>query len=270
MAFEAHKIENYPGFKSISGKELMEELNVHAQNLGAEVKNEEAVEIKNESDFFEIINSKNEKYKTKTIILALGTKQRKLNIKGENEFFGRGVSYCAVCDGPFFKDKIVGVAGGSDSAATSALFLTEYAKKVFLIYRKEKLHLRCQPALINELEKNTKIEMIFKTNILKVKGKNKVKAIEIDKEYKDKKELKLDGIFIEIGSAPLVNLAKNLGIILDEENYIKVDENLKTNISGVFAAGDVTAGSAKLRQIVTAASEGAIAATSVYNFLKGV
>lgn len=273
MAVDAHEIRNYPGFKSISGKKLMEAFGSHVQNLGAEIRNEKVVEIKKElisagKYFFEITTSTNRKYRAKALILALGTKQRKLNIEGEDKFIGRGISYCAVCDAPFFKDKIVGVVGGSDSAATAALLLAEYAQKVFLIYRKEKINLRCQPVLIDELEKNPKIEMIFKTNIIKIKGENKVEAIEIDTPYENKNELKLDGLFIEIGSMPLVNLAQGIGVNLDEENYIQVDENFKTNVDGVFAAGDVTAGSAKFRQIITAASEGAIAAASVYEYLR--
>jgi len=266
MTLEAHKIENYPGYKSISGMELMQKFQEHAKNLGAKIEQTEAANIKKKNKEFEITDSKNRKYQTKTLILALGTKRRKLNIPGEKKLLGKGVSYCAVCDAMFYKDEVVAVIGGSDAAVMAALLLTEHAKKIYIIYRKAKL--RAEPIMVEKVEADPKIEIIYSTNVLEIKGEEKVEKIVLDREYKGNKELKLDGIFVEIGSTPAVSLAQKLGVEVDQENYIKVDTYRATNVPGVFAAGDITSGLAKLRQIVTAAAEGAVAATSVYDYLK--
>jgi len=263
MASEAYKIENYPGFKSISGMELMNKFKEQIKGL-IDIKQERIIELKKENNF--MITTKKNIYKSKTVIVAAGTKRRKLNIPGEQELIGKGVSYCATCDAAFFKDKIVGVVGGNDAAAMSALLLAEYAKKVFIIYRKEKI--RAEPLRVSQLEKNKKVTIINNTNVITVNGDKIVSSVTLDKEYKNSKELALDGLFIEIGSIPSTILTKPLGIELDEQGYIIVDASQKTNVDGFYAAGDITSNSDKFRQIITAASEGAIAAHSVYEFLK--
>ncbi len=266
LTLEAHKVENYPGYKSISGMELMQKFQEHAKSLGAKIEQDEIVNIERKNKDFGITTSQDKKYQTKTLILALGTKRRKLNIPGEKELLGKGVSYCAVCDAIFYKDKIVAVIGGSNAAAMSALVLVEHAKQVYIIYRREKL--RAEPVMVDKVETNPKIEIIYSTNVLEAKGKNKLEEIVLDREYKGSKKLKLDGIFVEIGSTPAISLTRKLGVEVDQENCIKVDTYQATNVPGVFAAGDITSGLAKLRQIVTAAAEGAVAATSVYEYLK--
>ena len=263
MASEAYKIENYPGFKSIPGMELMNKFKEQIKGL-IDIKQERIIELKKENNF--MITTKKNIYKSKTVIVAAGTKRRKLNIPGEQELIGKGVSYCATCDAAFFKDKIVGVVGGNDAAAMSALLLAEYAKKVFIIYRKEKI--RAEPLRVSQLEKNKKVTIINNTNVITVNGDKIVSSVTLDKEYKNSKELALDGLFIEIGSIPSTILTKPLGIELDEQGYIIVDASQKTNVDGFYAAGDITSNSDKFRQIITAASEGAIAAHSVYEFLK--
>ena len=266
-ALEAYKIENYPGITSASGMELMKKFQEHAQSLGVQIKQDEVTNIEKKNKDFEIITSQGKKYQTKTLILALGTKRRKLNIPGEKEFLGKGVSYCAICDAMFFKDKTVAVVGGSNSAVMSALLLSEHAKKVFIIHRKTEL--RAEPIMVEKVKVNSKIKIIYNTNVLEVKGtNNKLEKVILDKLYQNNKELKLDGIFIEAGSVPAVALAKKIGVEVDEQNYIKITSGGATNVSGVFAAGDITCGLAKLRQIITAAAEGAVAATSVYKYLK--
>ena len=263
---EAHKVENYPGFSSITGMDLMQKFSQQVKDLGAEIKMVEVDSIKKKDKIFEVIDSENKKYQAKAIILALGTRRRQLNIPGEKEFLGKGVSYCAVCDAAFCKDKIVAVVGGSNAAVTSALMLAEHAQKVYLIYRKDEL--RAEPIVVERLKTNSKIEIITDTNILKIEGKDKVEKIILDKDYKDSKELKLDYVFIEVGSVPLVALASKLGVEVDKTSFIKIGPDQATNVLGVYAAGDVTAGLAKLRQIVTAAAEGAVAATSAYKYLR--
>ncbi|HHI04150.1 MAG TPA: FAD-binding protein [Candidatus Woesearchaeota archaeon] len=263
MAAEAYKVENYPGFKSVSGMELMNKFKEQVNGL-VDIKQEKIIELKKENNF--VITAKDRVYKSKAVIVASGTKRRKLNIKGEKEFLGRGVSYCATCDAAFFRDKVVGVVGGNDAAAMSALLLAEYAKKVFIIYRKEKI--RAEPLRVSQLEKNKKITIINNTNVIAVNGDKMMNSVTLDKEFNENKELALDGLFIEIGSVPSTVLTKKLSINLDEEGYVIVDSAQKTNIEGIYAAGDITTNSNKFRQIITAASEGAIAAHSVYEFLK--
>ena len=263
MAAEAYKVENYPGFKSVSGMELMNKFKEQVNGL-VDIKQEKIIELKKENNF--VITAKDRVYKSKAVIVASGTKRRKLNIKGEKEFLGRGVSYCATCDAAFFRDKVVGVVGGNDAAAMSALLLAEYAKKVFIIYRKEKI--RAEPLRVSQLEKNKKITIINNTNVIAVNGDKMMNSVTLDKEFNENKELALDGLFIEIGSVPSTVLTKKLSINLDEEGYVIVDSAQKTNIEGFYAAGDITTNSNKFRQIITAASEGAIAAHSVYEFLK--
>jgi thioredoxin reductase (NADPH) len=260
-------VENYPGIKSASGMDIGKIFQEQAKNFGAEIKLEEVQEVEPTEDEFKIISAKNI-YKAKTVILALGKTFRRLNIPGEKEFSGKGVSYCATCDGAFFKNKIVGVIGGGNSAAQAALLLSQYCPKIYNIYRKEKM--RAQDILIDRIKSNSEIERIKSTNILEIQGKEKVEKVILDKKYNGSDELFLDGVFIEIGSKPLNKLSEKMGINLSEEGLIVVDAKEQTNIKGIFAAGDITTGSNKIDQIATATSEGVIAAISAYNYLKNV
>jgi len=264
-AADAYKIINYPGMSEISGLELMQKFAKHLQKFNVPTKTEVVNKISKLKNGFKIITDKLS-YQSKTVILATGSERRRLHIPGENELTGKGVAYCATCDAFFFKDKITAVIGGADSALTSALHLAETAKKVYLIYRKE--NPTALPAWIEKVKNNPKIELIAKTNIKKIIGENKVEAIELDKSYQNKNILPLDGVFIEIGSVPLTNIVGSLGVNIDNEGFVKVKENQETNISGFFAAGDVTTGSNKLEQIITASAEGAVAANSVFKNIK--
>ena len=263
---KAHKIENWPGEKSISGSDLVAKFYEHAKSLGAKVVEEEVVEVSKSNGIFTAKTNSNKIYQSRAILIALGTRHRKLNVSGEEEFLGKGISYCAVCDGAFFKGKIVAVIGGSNSAAMAAEMLSEYASKVYVIYRKQPM--RCEPIVLERLEKNSKIEIIYNTNIIKVAGDKKVELIEIDNKHNGSNKIKLDGLFIEAGSVPFVNLARELGVEINKSGCIVIEASGATNIEGVYAAGDITNGSNGLRQIVTAVSEGAIAATSIYKYLK--
>jgi len=270
---KAHAIENWPGEKSITGSELIMKFYNHAKELGNEFISEDVVEVKKSSnktdsgkDIFFIRTSSNRTFESKSIIIALGTKHKKLNIPGEEKLLGKGVSYCAVCDGAFFKKKIVAVVGGSNAAAMSATMLSEHAEKVFLIYRGKPL--RCEPIIEERLEENPRVEIIYNTNVVKVNGNSRVESIEIDSTHEGNNIIKLDGLFVEVGSVPSTSLLKELNIEMDGANCIKINADGSTNIKGVFASGDITNGSNGLRQIVTAVSEGAIAATSVYKYLK--
>lgn len=254
---EASKVCNFPGFESISGFEIMKKIEEQAKKLGVEIIYKEVTKISKDKTF-----RVNNKYETKYILLAVGTERRRLNIHGEKEFSGKGISYCVTCDAPFAKDKVVGVVGGSDAAAMGAQLLRDYAKKVYIIYRKEKI--RAEPILAEQVEKDPKIEIINNTNVVEVKGDNIMKSVIFD----NGKEFKLNGLFVEIGADPRNDLAKQLDLKLDEEGYIQVDKSQKTSMEKVYASGDITTNSNKLRQMVVACGEGAIAAESIYNMLK--
>lgn len=262
---EIKALENYPGFLSISGAEFIGKLVEQIENYGIRLTKESVISVKKENDIF-VVETSGSAYKGRTIILAMGAEYRKINIPGEKELTGHGVSYCATCDAFFFRGKIVAVVGGANSAAVTSLTLAEQSAKVYVIFRRDRL--TADPVWIDKLNTNGKIELVGGTNVIEIKGDNKVEKIVLDKAYKDKTMLDVDGVFVEVGSEPGVTLAHNLGVAVDENDYIKVGPDMSTNISGVFAAGDITTGSNKFRQILTAAAEGAIAAGSVYKILK--
>ncbi len=256
MVSESHIIENFLGFNNISGQELSNKFEEQLKYLGVEIKYNEVTDIEKNGDSFLVIDKENNKHETKNIILALGTKKRKLNVPGEDEFLGKGVSYCYVCDSPFFQDKVVSVIGGSDSVAKASLLLSQYANKVYIIYRKT--NLRCEPFYLDLIKNKENIEIVTDTTVDKINGDNSVTSVLLS----NNNELKLDGVFIEIGTIPMTNLTKKLGINLDENGYIITDENQETNIKGIYAAGDIT--NKRLKQIITAISQGAIAADSIF------
>jgi thioredoxin reductase (NADPH) len=263
----AHLVENYPGFKSISGIELMQKFKEHLDDYKdiVEVKQEEVKGAVKVEDGFELLTSKG-KYNSKSLLIASGTKRRQLNIPGEKELLGKGVSYCATCDAGFFKNKTVGVVGGSNSAVTAALLLSEYADKVYLVYRKEKIT-RAEPVWVKRMEENEKIEAIYSTNIVKIKGDNLIKSVELDKPYNKSKDLAVDGLFIEIGSYPMMGLAKRLGVETDKNDLVVVDDVGRTNIEGIYAAGDVTTSFENWKQVIAAAADGAAAASTAYKWI---
>lgn len=263
---ETHLIDNYPGIEDVTGVDFSQKLGHHAEKYGVEILPTLVRKIEKENNEFNLDLVNGEKVKTKTILLATGTKRKKLNIKGEEEFLGKGISYCATCDGFFYKNKSVAVIGGSDSAAGAALFLAEIAQKVYLIYRKEEL--RCEPFWQKRIAGNSKIEVIYSSNVIEIVGQEKVEKIKLDKEHNGSAEIILDGVFIEAGSDPNIDFAKDLSLEVDEKSYIKIKSDCSTSLEGVWAAGDITDGSDKFRQVITAAAEGAIAARSIFNYLK--
>ncbi len=263
---EIHSIENWPGDISVSGFDLLSRFVSHAKSLGVTPQNESIVSVKKAvDDIFEITTGKNI-HKARAIIMAMGTAYRKLNIPGEKEFTGKGVSYCATCDAMFFRNKIVSVIGGGNAAVVVALELTDFASKVYLIYRGERFS--AEPVWLDKMTANPKIVPIKNTNIIEIKGGEKVEKIILDNAYEDNNHLDVDGVFVEIGSEPGIELAERLGVETDEQGFIKVNADMSTNISGVFAAGDITTGSNKFRQILIAAAEGAVAANGAYKLLK--
>ena len=257
-------VENYPGFKKILGFDLAKNLEEHARAYDlVTIKNERATEISKKDKLFLIKIEKGE-YEAKTILFATGTKWKKLEVPGSLEYENKGVNYCALCDAPLFKDKIVAVVGGSDSAGKDALILAEHAKKVYIIYRGEKIH--PEPITLKEIEKNKKIEIINNTNVVEVKGENLMSSVILDKEYNGSKELELSGLFIAIGHLVLSDLAKPLGVNLTEKGEIIIDHKTsETNVPGIFAAGDVT--DKQFKQLITGVADGCTAAYSAFRYL---
>ena len=255
LANVSPNIENYPGFESISGSDLMDKMQKHAKKYTDIHFIEEVKNIKKQKDDF-LIETTQRSYVVKAIILCTGTEYRKLEVSGENELQGKGISYCATCDGFFFKDKIVAVIGGGNTALIEAIYLKQIGcKEVYLIHRRDQL--RAEKAYEKEaIEKGVKI--VYNTHVESIHGKEKVEYLIIHDLKEDKqKKFFVDGVFISIGEIPQNDLAKKLNVALDEKGFIKVDRQQRTNVKGIFAAGDITG---SLRQVVTACAEGAIAA----------
>ncbi|MFH1559051.1 MAG: FAD-dependent oxidoreductase [Patescibacteria group bacterium] len=262
----AYKIENYPGIDSISGAEMAEKMKAQAQKLNAKIIHEEVKRIKkNQKQIFELTISGQSQAPilSHSIILAIGMQRRELNIPGEKEFMGHGVSYCSTCDAAFFKDKTVVVVGGANAAAMAAIHLAQYAAKVYLIYRGPAL--KGEPAWNQRVIDHPKIQTIFNTNITKISGASQVEQVSLDKKYQERDKINCQGVFIEIGLIPSTSLARHLGVKLTQNGFIDVNPAGQTNVPGVLAAGDITNGSNNFRQIVTAVSEGAITAKSAFD-----
>lgn len=256
------EIENYPGFKTSGGYELMEKFEEHADKFGVEkfpMQEIQSIDLKNKT-----IETLDTVFKAKSIIIATGAHATKLGIKGEDEFKGRGVSYCAVCDGAFYRGKTVCVVGGGNSAVEEACYLTKFAEKVYIIHRRDKL--RADKTIQKRAFENQKIEFVFNTIPLEIKGNNNVESILVkDVVTNETKEIKTDGVFPYIGFSPNTELF-NGQLAQTAQGFIETDIFMQTSVEGVFAAGDVR--NTPLRQVITAASDGATAACSCVKYLE--
>lgn len=254
LATESPEIENYPGFKKINGIDLMEKMKDHAKEYAKFKFYEEVKEIKKEGDRFKIVTSKGE-YEAGAVIICTGTTHKKLDAKGEKELSGRGVSYCATCDGFFFKDKDVVVIGGGNSAVIEAIYLKQVGCNVSIVHRRDRL--RAEKSLeVKAVDMG--INIVWDSVVEEIVGKEKVEGVKLKNVKTGKtKVMPVDGVFISIGEVPQSEIAVNAGVETDEHGYIKTDEMQRTNIKGIYAAGDITGG---VRQIITACSEGAKAA----------
>jgi len=260
---ESHKICNFPTEEDITGLALGEKMEKNARAQGSEIINKEITNISESDGLFTISSSDNMDFVSRSIILAYGTAHRHLGIPKEKELLGKGISYCATCDGMFFKNKTVAVIGGSDSALTSALYLADIANKVYLIYRGEKL--RGEPSWIENINQSKNIEVLLNSEVTELIGENKLEKIKISNGT----QLEINGLFVEIGTEPIkYDFVKNFKIDTDEKGYIEVNQAQQTSQAGIWAAGDLTTGSNNFRQIITACAEGAIAAESIFKYLK--
>ena len=264
---QTNEIENYPGFEKITGPELSMKMFEQAEKLGLQTVFSDVKTLSLVGDV-KTVETFDGTFEAKTVILAMGAVARQLDIDSEREYMGRGVSYCATCDGNFYRDKIVAVVGGGNSSVGEAIYLSNIAKKVYLIHRRESFR-----ANESDLQKvralaegeNAKIEILTNTTVKDIEGNGKVESIILTNlSEKTEKEVAVDGVFVAIGRRPDTAILQDV-ITLDESGYILTDEEMHTNVAGVFAAGDVR--KKGLKQIVTACSDGAIAATEAIEML---
>lgn len=260
-------VENYPGFRRLTGQELAKKLEEHAREYDlVTVREEKATGIRKSGSRFEIKTEKRV-YEAPSVLFATGTKWKKLEVPGSSEYENKGVHYCALCDAPFYRDKIVAVVGGSDSAAKDALLLSEHAAKVYIIYRGGEI--RPEPVNLERIKRNEKMEIINNANVTEIRGEKFVEKVVLDRPYDGSAELKLDAVFVAIGHVPLSELAEDLGVKTDGKNEIMIDHmTSETNVEGVFAAGDVT--DKPFKQLITGVADGCTAAHSAYEYVKNL
>ena len=258
-------IVNYSGFKDVQGPELAEKMYQGATQFGAEYAYGTVTKVEVDGANKKVTTDMGETYVAPVVVIGTGSDHRKLGVPGEEEFGGRGVSYCAVCDGAFFKGKHLVVVGGGDSAVEEGLYLTQLASKVTVLVRRGEL--RAQPMLQDEAKKNPKMEFVFNTSVTEIMGDD-VKVTGVithNNETGEDGELAADGVFIYVGNIPLTKPFADLGI-LDDQGWVKTDTVMRTSIPGIYAIGDVR--ETPLRQIATAVGDGAIAGQQVYQYIK--
>ncbi|PFA21581.1 thioredoxin-disulfide reductase [Bacillus cereus] len=257
-------VENYPGYESILGPDLSNKMFEHAKKFGAEYAYGDVKEVIDGKEYKTIVAGKKE-YKTRAIIVASGAEYKKVGVPGEKELGGRGVSYCAVCDGAFFKGKELVVVGGGDSAVEEGVYLTRFASKVTIVHRRDAL--RAQKILQDRAFQNEKVDFIWNHTVKEINEENgKVGSVTlVDVNSGEEQEFKTDGVFIYVGMLPLSKPFTELGIT-NENGYIETNERMETKVPGIFAAGDVR--EKMLRQIVTATGDGSIAAQSAQHYVE--
>lgn len=268
QVMRTNEIDNYPGFfDNPSGEELAENMKKHASKFGAEFVTESVRSIENAEYGIKVVHTRRNKYMTKAVIIATGASPKTLGADGEAEFTGVGVSYCATCDGAFFKDKDTAVIGGGNTALEDALYLAGICRKVYLINRSKKF--RGASTLLDKVKADGKIEIITDTVAERFIGSNTLSEIKTRNTVNGETgSLKVSGVIIAIGVTPDSKLAADCGIQLCERGFIKTDVNLETSIKGIFAAGDVRV--TPLRQVITAAADGALAAVSAVNYVNAL
>ena len=262
-----YEVDNYPGLPGINGFDLGMKLREHCEGLGAEFVTAEVEKVSLAEDGqTKLVQTAEETYQAKTVILAMGARHRLLEVPGEEEFTGMGVSYCATCGGAFFKDRVTAVVGGGDVAVEDALFLARGCEKVYLIHRRDSL--RAAATLQEKATENEKIEILWDTVVTGIQGHEQVESIGLlNKKTGEERSLPVDGVFVAVGNQPNSKIVTEL-LHLDKNGYISADETGVTEIPGIFVAGDIR--TKQLRQIVTAVSDGANAVTSVQNYLNSL
>lgn len=258
----AGNIENYPSYKSVDGFELMNLMKEQAEALGIKVLLDKVTKIDRTEHCFNVFVG-DITYQANSIIFAVGAERRRLNLPNEVKLTGKGVHYCVTCDGPVYGGKKIAMVGGGDASVKGVNLAAEYVDKIFLIVRGKEII--AEPINYEQMKKlGDKVEVLLETGVKEIIGKNKLEKLVLSKPYKESNELIVDGLFVEIGAVPNVELARSLGVELDERGYIKADNMMRTNVDGVFAAGDTVNHFGGFKQDITAAAMGAVAATSAY------
>lgn len=259
----SHKVENWPWILSASGKEIMDDFAAHAVNSGSELLQDTVNSITKTDDWF-IVKTTNKEISSKYVVLASWNTYRKLGVPGEVEFLGKGVSYCATCDGNFFKNRDIALVGGWNTALTEALYLSELCSKVYIVHRKDTF--RAEDIWIEQAKKKENIEFVLNEEVDHIQGGFYLEEVVL----KSGKILKADGFFVAIGSDPSIELVKDMNPEIDDENCLIVDKRQETSVKGLYAAGDVTTNSNKFKQTIMSAAEGCLAADSIHeDMLRG-
>ena len=254
-------IENYPVEAHISGFDFATKLYNQTKELGAEIKFEKVVDINDKGQVKEVITTKNT-YTAKAVIIATGSENRKLGIEKEDELIGKGISYCATCDGAFYRKKNVAVVGGGNTALEDALYLSDLVNKVYLIHRRDEF--RGEESTVRRLKEKENIEFVYNSNVTKLNANERLESIEVTNKDGSTRTIEIDGLFVAVGRIPEnENFAKLIN--LDNSGYIIANEDCKTNVAGIFVAGDNR--TKEVRQLVTATSDGAIAATAAIKYI---
>lgn len=258
-------IENYPGFPAIDGFDLMLKMREQVEGYGVEIIDEKVDTLTREPGCFEA-RTEDGSYRGKSVILAVGRERRKLGLPMEEEWTGKGVSYCSVCDAPLYRGKVAAVVGGGNAAVEGAILLARYAKKVYLVYRGDRLF-RPEPIALRMLDDTPNVEVLLKTQVTALRGTEGLDGVTLERPANGSHDLNLDGLFVEIGADPRSKLGLDVGTAVNDLGEIIVDKLMRTNVEGVFAAGDLSDASGNLKQTITAAAQGALAATSAYDFV---
>lgn len=268
MGNTAAEVGNWPGEIEIRGPELMDKFKAHAESFTDQVTLKIAYvkDVMKIDGGFRVLMEGNESVDGRTVIFATGSNKRHLGIPGEAEFAGKGVTYCATCDAFFYKNKTVAVIGGGDSAVEGAAIAAQVAAKVYLVHRRSDF--RAEPFWVDKVKAKTNVEFVLERHVEQVLGDQKVTGIKLDKPWNGSDTLAVDGVFIEIGSNPAIELPKKLGCEIDSLGFLKVDEAQRASVPGVFGAGDLTSASNHFAQFTTAAGEATVAANSAFNYLQ--
>ena len=259
-------IENYPGYPEIDGFDLMLKFREQADKYEVPVIDDKVVSVEGVDGHYTATTFGGDTYIGASVLLAVGRERRKLGLEHEEEWTGKGVSFCSTCDAPLHRGNVVAVVGGGDAAIKGAVLLTRYAQKVYVIYRGSRFT-RPEPANLRALGEAGNAETLFETNVVALKGDDGLSSIVLDREHDGSTEIAVHGIFLEIGADPRSELAVQLGVALNEKDEVVVDRRMGTNVPGVFAAGDLTDASGELKQTITAAAQGALAAATAYEYV---
>lgn len=263
---KTYEIDNYPGLPGVSGVDLGQKLKDHVERYNLEFTNGEVTKFEVKDDIKEITINNDKVYKAKAVLISTGADPRKLNIKGEDSLQGMGVSYCATCDGAFFRNRTTAIVGGGDTAVEDALFLSRICEKVYIIHRRDEF--RATKTYVSKAKKTENIELVLDSVVEEIIGKDQVESIKLRNRKTDEvKEIDVDGVFIAIGNHPNSEVFKGL-VDMDDDGYIIAGEEGRTNIPGVYAAGDIR--TKHLRQVITAASDGANVISSVEKYLNNL